>query len=503
MADTELNIKLRLIDNISKILTNVENGMKSLHKTSDNLGRALKDTGRELSQLGSKFALIGGAITAPLILGFRSAAQSSLKYADTMDRLQSVQQRIAESIASSLQPVIERLAKILQAVLDQWESLTQAQRDTIVQTTFMVGVFLTLGGVFLKILGAILNITVALFKFIAVLTSVNAGLAIVVGSLILMIVYWDKVKAVAIPVLNGMEIAIGAVEIGFLKLQKTYLIVLAEIAEKFTELNLIMAQPGSPLQKQALALREVSAKFQAELAGMGQTADREIKAIEEKIAGIFAGKDGAIVTSIENVGDVFAKVMEFMSRATSVTLKNVQKEFKFMESIAKQVGDGMRRAFDDGFFNIMKGRFDSLKDVAINFGDSVLRAISGALSQLFLLNTIGKMPFFAGVFHTGGMIKKAHSGTINRDEQLILARSGEGVLNPQAMSNLGEDNFNALNRGGKLSMSGGKGITINVFQSISAWDATDVFRNRKVLAEAVGAEISTNQAIRDVIKRNT
>lgn len=503
MANTDLNIKLQLIDNISKALTKVEEGMKSLQKTADNMGSALKNTGRELSQLGSKFALLGASITAPMILAFRSASESSLKYADTMDRVHAVSRRFSESIASSLQPVIERFAKILQAVLDQWERLSQAQRDTIVQTTFMIGVYLTLGGVFLKILGAIINIAVALFKFIAILTSVNAGLGIVIASLILMVIYWEKVKSVAIPVLNGMEVAIGAVEIGFLKLQKTYAIVLSEIVQKFIELQTIMAQPGSPLQAQALALREMGAKFNAELAAMGQNTDKEIKAIEAKIAGIFAGQDGAIVTGIENVGDIYAKVMEFINKATSATLKNVQKEFKFMESVAKQVGEGMKRAFDDGFFNVMKGRFDSLKEVAINFGDSVLRAISGALSQLFLLNTVGKLPFFAGVFHTGGMIKKAHSGTINRDEQLILARSGEGVLNPQAMNNLGEDNFNALNRGGKISMSGGKGININVFQSISAWDATDVFRNRKVLAEAVGAEISTNQAIRDVIKRNT
>jgi len=47
---------------------------------------------------------------------------------------------------------------------------------------------------------------------------------------------------------------------------------------------------------------------------------------------------------------------------------------------------------------------------------------------------------------------------------------------------------------------GGQGnIVINMV--IKAWDSQDIFRNRKSLAQAIGAEVQSNGALRGVLRR--
>lgn len=92
------------------------------------------------------------------------------------------------------------------------------------------------------------------------------------------------------------------------------------------------------------------------------------------------------------------------------------------------------------------------------------------------LGLLGNALSFGGLFHQGGVVT-AHQGmvvspeTLLGDEQLILAQAGEGILPREAMSRLGEDNFEAL-RTGRFELTPGSGaprydITIQV-QSLDA-----------------------------------
>ncbi len=64
---------------------------------------------------------------------------------------------------------------------------------------------------------------------------------------------------------------------------------------------------------------------------------------------------------------------------------------------------------------------------------------------------------FGGLFHQGGIVS-AHQGLAvspgawGSDEQLILAQTGEGILPREAMTRLGEKNFEAL-RSGRLDLA--------------------------------------------------
>ena len=111
------------------------------------------------------------------------------------------------------------------------------------------------------------------------------------------------------------------------------------------------------------------------------------------------------------------------------------------------------------------------------------------------------------LFHQGGLIRKhrgglirAHSGLVP-DEVPIIAQTGEGILSRQGMRALGgPDNLKSLNRG---EGAGAGGVTININQVIQAWDAQDVWRNRKALSNAIADDIYNNGKIRSVIRSYT
>jgi hypothetical protein len=85
---------------------------------------------------------------------------------------------------------------------------------------------------------------------------------------------------------------------------------------------------------------------------------------------------------------------------------------------------------------------------------------SGSSAQGSWASLLGGVLDFGGWFHQGGIVE-AHQGmvispgTLMGDEQLIMARSGEGVLPRESMAWLGEKNFEAL-RTGRFDISGGK-----------------------------------------------
>jgi len=128
---------------------------------------------------------------------------------------------------------------------------------------------------------------------------------------------------------------------------------------------------------------------------------------------------------------------------------------------------------------------------------------------MILVKTIGSIfpgmiPFFhqgGTIYHSGGQILpvRAHAG-LAPDEVPIIAQTGEGVLSRRGMAALGgPDNLRSLNEGKPAKA----GITINVNQVIQAWDAQDVWRNRKMLSNAIADDIYNNGKIRSVIRSYT
>ena len=198
------------------------------------------------------------------------------------------------------------------------------------------------------------------------------------------------------------------------------------------------------------------------------------------------------------------------------TAQEATKQFSAMEEFAKQSARNMQNAFSQFFFKAFTGELRSVKEVFADFGRSILQMISNILAKLLLVKMFTAMAGPSGqifgvsvssLFHQGGMVRKHRGGLIRAhdglapDEVPIIAQTGEGVLSRRGMSALGgSDNLRALNNGEGGS---GGGVTINVNQVVQAWDAQDVWRNRKMLSNAIADDIYNNGKIRSVIRNYT
>jgi hypothetical protein len=181
-----------------------------------------------------------------------------------------------------------------------------------------------------------------------------------------------------------------------------------------------------------------------------------------------------------------------------------------MQTFMQAAVTGMRDSLVDGFVKIVKGEFESLKDVVVSFGDLMLKTIMQIMvnAALIKIGLGGFLGFGGGFAHTGGYVmsdldsfgygkrKKFHSG----GEVSATLLEGEGVLNRAGMRSLGVDNLNKLNRGEQA----GGGTVINNYY-IQTIDERS-FRERlqqhgDIYAGASEGAIRDNQSLRSTSQR--
>lgn len=223
-----------------------------------------------------------------------------------------------------------------------------------------------------------------------------------------------------------------------------------------------------------------------------------------------------VFAKVKETGDNTAEILKNVAKQVGDSAKDAAEKFNAMEEFAKQSARNIQNAFSDFFFKAFTGELRSMQEIFANFGRAVLQMISNILAKLLLIKLFTAMAGASGtifgvpvgsLFHQGGLIRKhrgglirAHSG-LAPDEVPIIAQTGEGILSRQGMRTLGgPDNLKSLNRG---EGAGAGGVTININQVIQAWDAQDVWRNRKALSNAIADDIYNNGKIRSVIRSYT
>lgn len=167
---------------------------------------------------------------------------------------------------------------------------------------------------------------------------------------------------------------------------------------------------------------------------------------------------------------------------------------------------GMRTALVDGFFNVIKGEFDSLSDIVVSFGDMMLKTILQAVANMALIK-VGLGGFLGFTAHTGMYVmgdktsagygrRKFHRG----DEVDATLLTGEGVVNRQGMRNLGVDNLNKLNRGENV---GGSIVVNNYYiDNIDAKSLRDrLMEHGDIYANASERGIKDNTSLRKTSQR--
>jgi len=276
-------------------------------------------------------------------------------------------------------------------------------------------------------------------------------------------------------------------------------------------------QASLEIKKFSDSLEEKKIKFN--VSGLTQGLDQARQAF--KLAAEDSARDAIeqyelVFAKVKETGVNTAKVLQEVAGQIGETAQEATKQFSAMEEFAKQSARNMQNAFSQFFFKAFTGELRSVKEVFADFGRSILQMISNILAKLLLVKMFTAMAGPSGqifgvsvssLFHQGGMVRKHRGGLIRAhdglapDEVPIIAQTGEGVLSRRGMSALGgSDNLRALNNGEGGS---GGGVTINVNQVVQAWDAQDVWRNRKMLSNAIADDIYNNGKIRSVIRNYT
>jgi hypothetical protein len=512
-TNRELEIIMKLKDEVSKRLQGIEGNLQKFANSVHQVGLNMRQVGREIYQVGSTLTFMGAALTGPLALAFKSSEKYSLSVSNELKRLNNAFIALRVSIAEALVPVVHKLANVFGNLLTIWNGIPPATQQMIIQGVAITGIFLTLSGVVVSLAGKLIRVggiildLVSKFALFALANPWLVGIAAVVAGLI---VVFLKFRDVAVPVLNAVEIGAEMVYIGFVKLIKYLLVGFDKLAlglQKFYDLlGKIPGKLGEPYREASEHIK----KFRENLDGLIKASDTETDRVGNKISNILATGEGSLVQGYDKARATIENFINLLKNlGKDVKINEVAQKFDAIESIGEGTARSLGSVFKHFFSDAFKGQIDDIRDYFAELGNMMLEVLAEVLAKMILVKTIGAIfpgmiPFFhqgGMVYHSGGPIQPiyAHVG-LSPDEVPIIAQTGEGVLSRRGMAALGgPENLKSLNEGKPAKGN----ITINVNQVIQAWDAQDVWRNRKMLSNAIADDIYTNGKIRSVIRNYT
>lgn len=240
--------------------------------------------------------------------------------------------------------------------------------------------------------------------------------------------------------------------------------------------------------------------------------DRERAATHDALAkdALKADRD-ALQTRLSDLEE-FGKRAGELDKLRAEKLLEVNSQMtQFMRTWA----DASTKALEDGFFDVINGKFNELSDVAAAFGETMLRMLLQIAAQQTLMKVFGFNSSLFGL-HQGGSVMHGRETSAGYAPQGVPSRfagrfatggavgaileEGEGVLNRRAMSNLGVENLNKLNRGEGLNNGG---VTNNYYiQTIDERSFRDrLSQHTDIYSNASERNITDNRSLRKTIQR--
>lgn len=153
---------------------------------------------------------------------------------------------------------------------------------------------------------------------------------------------------------------------------------------------------------------------------------------------------------------------------------NTKNTFNAMTELGKRAAQNIQDAFSNFFFKAFTGELNNLREIFAEFGRAVLQTISQVLAMFAVRSMFNAVGW-------GGLFSNQLGTPYVPQTGVYMLHKGEAVVPANE------------NRGGS-------GVNINVTQVIQAWDARDVWRNRQMLVTAIAADIESNGTIRNAIR---
>lgn len=324
MAESELDIVLKLVDNatdgIKQSMSSLSDATKKGTDAMHTLGQEINSTGRELTRIGSTMTFVGGAIQAFFIKALTDASKNSLEVNQTLKVLGSQFEQFEMILAQGVIPVINQIINYFQNFLNAINSLPKVLRDQIIQWTFMVSIFVTLGGLasilagkIFELVGNFLKLTAAIvanpfFLIIAALTSI----------IVLMFIFSDTTKEI----LNGLQAFFIALKEGFLDIKVALESFISSSLMNLSKLDEALAN----VSKGSLKTFFLTASADAETAAnsLRTFATKDMKSAQDaalELQNIFLNKDGSWAQGFDNVKQHVSDLINFLKNLGTVAGK--------------------------------------------------------------------------------------------------------------------------------------------------------------------------------------
>lgn len=484
MANQDINIKITLLDQVTKNLKTVSSNMRDF-------SRQMKETGRNLSQVGMYMTTLGAGITAPLMLAYKQASKFNAEIGHQLRETENVFNNLSLSIGKSLLPVMRQLTDTVAKAVDWWNSLEQATRDKIIQNFLKLGIALTSLGLAFVVVGNALKLLANLAVLSSTLLAMNPIVLAVAGSFILLALAMWKCKEVADLVITSIQrLASLSPILNIIRLFKSktpteFFGKLGDWATKFNEFKTMFSDFGKTWADFSNAISGEKAKGKAGsfFEGFKSQIDLAGEALKDfQKIGIDVANN--MTTAMSGM------FTSFFDDAFAGNLKKGKDYFlSFVKSIAKIFTDLMSQMITQWIMvNVMMKGADAI-GTWLGIGTKVLSLGAGVAGGGtttgggFGVGSIGNYGY-KGFFHQGGIIR-AHSG-LAMDEVPIIAQSGERVLS----------------RSQNREYEKGIGQTINYY--IYAMDASSfaqmLYKNKDSVHAIVSSGMKQNTSMRGAIK---
>lgn len=540
MSNHELEIIMKLKDEVSKRLQGIEGALHRFANKAQSVGQALKQLGRDISQIGSSLTIMGAALTGPLALAFKTADKYSNAVHNQVERLKSITDQLQISLATALVPIIERLTNILAALLNIWNSLGPVVQQQIVQGVFLTGVFLTFGGVIIGLIGRIMRLSgvvATLFSGFMKLVLLHPVLAAIIGLISVIVVLMFRFKGVADVVLSTLEVLFMFFLNGLQAVRVAFARIVAFILGGLEKIYAALGKIPGPVGRMHQAIAESIHKMREEMDKFGDTGVEKIAKNSERIGKIFSEGEGEWSKGFDKFKIKISNIWDLLKNPPKVDIKPIQERFDYLKNIADSTFRAMERAYSDFFYNSIINKSFKIKDFFGQLGQSILRIWTDTLAKMITrwmeaqitmqksggsssggwLNIIGNIAgIFAGMgggakpgasaakgststassprlttLHMGGPVRPvyAHHG-LSMDEALIIGKRGEYMLSEKGVAAAGGmNNVERLNRGEGSFGS----ITLQptvIIQAIDTQTGTEfIMKNSDKVGKAIIAQI--------------
>ena len=519
-SNHELEIIMKLKDEISKKLAGVEGTFRKLSNSTREVALEMRKAGREMSYVGTSMAAVGTAIIAPLALAYKNAGNFNAEIAHQLRETQNVFNNLSVSIGKSLLPIMRQLTNSIANVVSWWNNLDQAVRDRIISSIYKLGITLIGLGTALMIVGHSLSflanlalLTSTLLAMNPVVLATSLVVLAVVGGFIALAVAMLKWKPVADTVINTL-VVLGSVA--------------GQTADYLLILWNVMKLDFKAVKKDWEDIGAYSKKIQDVMSGKGSSEAEGFDKIKKNL-GDFVGWWKEFQAAIsggdnknKNPAGGFWSGFEYATTEAMDKLRDFQQLGK---DVATQLTTNLANAFSNFIDDAFSGQLKRAQDYFAAFGKSILSMFGQVIAKMIanwmmvqaviagkqlvgnILSILGQAGSIAGgvgghtvntgtqsvgghtfttawsPYHTGGIVR-AHSG-LAVDEVPIIAQRGERVLSRSQNAEYEK---------------GGATQPIIVFK---VWDYADIARHESEIIAMVGRAVGRNGSLRGQLKKYT